>query len=90
MEFSLLDVLDAPERVALESRLRVARFRRGQAVFNDGGTLKEVVERLEMRLVSQALQRLKWNYTKAARELGLSRVGLANKIKRYNLDKQVH
>lgn len=59
-------------------------------LLNGGGTLKEVVERLEMRMVSQALQRQKWNYTKVARELGLSRVGLANKIKRYNLDKQGH
>ena len=53
-----------------------------------GGTLKEVVERLEMRMVAQALQRNKWNYTKVARELGLSRVGLASKIKRYHLDRQ--
>lgn len=57
------------------------------SILNGGGTLKEIVERLEMRLVSQALQRQKWNYTKVARELGLSRVGLANKIKRYHLDK---
>ncbi|MGH9803195.1 MAG: sigma 54-interacting transcriptional regulator, partial [Blastocatellia bacterium] len=60
------------------------------SLFNGGGTLREVVERLEMRMVAQALQRQKWNYTKVARELGLSRVGLANKIKRYNLDKHEH
>ena len=60
-----------------------------QALLNGGGgTLKEVVERLEMRMVAQALQRNKWNYTKVARELGLSRVGLASKIKRYHLDRQ--
>lgn len=41
-----------------------------------------------MRMVAQALQRNKWNYTKVARELGLSRVGLASKIKRYHLDRQ--
>ena len=34
-----------------------------QALFNGGGTLKEIVERLEVRMVAQALQRLKWNYT---------------------------
>lgn len=41
-----------------------------------------------MRMVAQALQRNKGNYTKVARELGLSRVGLASKIKRYHLDRQ--
>lgn len=58
------------------------------SLFNDGGTLKEVVERLEIRMVTQSLQRNKWNYSKVARELGLSRVGLASKIKRYHLDRQ--
>ena len=37
-------------------------------------------------MVAQALLRHKWNYTRVARELGLSRVGLANKIKRYKLE----
>ena len=55
---------------------------------NGGGTLKDLVERMETRLVTEALRRNKWNYSKVARELGLSRVGLANKIKRYHLDRQ--
>ena len=38
MQFSLFDVLGPIERAALEKRLRVARFLRGQAVFNDGDT----------------------------------------------------
>jgi two-component system, NtrC family, response regulator HupR/HoxA len=49
------------------------------------GTLKEQVEALEERLVRDTLDRWGWNHTRAAHELGLSRVGLANKIKRYNL-----
>jgi CRP-like cAMP-binding protein len=36
VQFALFDVLGPSERAALEARLRVARFRRGQAVFNDG------------------------------------------------------
>jgi two-component system response regulator HupR/HoxA len=52
------------------------------------GTLKERVESLEMQLVSQTLVKHKWNHTRAARELGLSRVGLANKIKRYKLNER--
>jgi two-component system response regulator HupR/HoxA len=51
----------------------------------DGKTLKDQVEHLEKNLVVQTLGRLRWNQSKAAEELGLSRVGLANKIKRYGL-----
>ena len=50
------------------------------------GTLKDKVESIETFLVSQSLNRHKWNQSRAAIELGLSRVGLANKIKRYRLD----
>jgi two-component system response regulator HupR/HoxA len=50
-------------------------------------SLKGKVEKLEAHLVSDALLRHKWNHTRAARELGISRVGLANKIKRYSLDR---
>ena len=53
----------------------------------DGKTLKDKVENLEKRLVSETLGRLQWNQSKAAEELGLSRVGLANKIRRYGLDR---
>lgn len=51
----------------------------------DGKTLKEMVECLEGQLVRQVLEKCRWNQSKAARELGLSRVGLANKIRRYAL-----
>lgn len=51
----------------------------------DGASLKEMVESLERQVVAAALQRNHWNQSRAAEELGLSRVGLANKIKRYRL-----
>ena len=51
-----------------------------------GETLKDRVESLERHLVRDTLVRHRWNQSKAAQELGLSRVGLANKIKRYGLD----
>jgi two-component system, NtrC family, response regulator HupR/HoxA len=57
----------------------------GQQAEMEGGTLKEMVERLEQRVVVGALTRFRWNQSKAADALGLSRVGLANKIKRYGL-----
>lgn len=50
-----------------------------------GSTLKEAVEQLEACLVSQCLERHNWNNSRASRELGLSRLGLANKIRRYGL-----
>ena len=54
-----------------------------------GETLKDQVESLERHLVRDTLVRHRWNQSKAAEELGLSRVGLANKIKRYGLDAMV-
>lgn len=52
-----------------------------------GSTLKARVEHLEAMLVRETLQRFNWNHSRASRELGLSRVGLANKIKRYRLER---
>lgn len=51
-----------------------------------GTTLKDKVECLEKQVLSEVLTRHRWNQSRAANELGLSRVGLANKIKRYTLD----
>jgi len=51
------------------------------------GTLKERVETLEARILKETLIRLSWNKTRAAEELGLSRVGLRSKLERYGLEK---
>lgn len=51
------------------------------------GTLKERVETLEARILKETLMRLRWNKTQTAQELGLSRVGLRNKMERYGLEK---
>ena len=50
----------------------------------DGG-LKERMEQLEARVIKEALVRHRWNKTRAADELGLSRVGLRSKLSRYGL-----
>ncbi len=80
-EFLALDHLsdDLAAIVAPDPRQREA------GLIHSGGTLKEKVERLEVQILTQALLQFRWNQSKVARELGLSRVGLANKIRRYNL-----
>lgn len=51
------------------------------------GGLKERMEQLEAKVVKEALIRHRWNKSKAAADLGLSRVGLRNKLVRYGLEK---
>lgn len=51
-----------------------------------GATLKDKVESLERHILREALLRHKWNRSRVAEALGLSRVGLANKIRRYGLN----
>jgi DNA-binding NtrC family response regulator len=48
-------------------------------------TLKEVVAEVERAMISRELDRLDGNKTKVAESLGLSRLGLRNKIERYGL-----
>ncbi|WP_319531245.1 sigma-54 dependent transcriptional regulator [uncultured Cohaesibacter sp.] len=51
------------------------------------GSLKERIEKLEARIVHETLVRNRWNKSRAAKELGLSRVGLRGKLERYGLEK---
>lgn len=51
------------------------------------GSLKERVEFLEARILKETLIRHRWNKTRAAQELGLSRVGLRSKLQRYGLER---
>jgi two-component system, NtrC family, response regulator HupR/HoxA len=51
-----------------------------------GGTLAERLEAVEATILRETLLRLNWNRTRAAAELGLSRFGLSNKLKRLGLD----
>lgn len=56
-----------------------------EALLTTDGTLKDRVEMVEMRILRETLTRLKWNKSRAAEELGLSRVGLRAKIDRYGI-----
>ena len=51
------------------------------------GTLKERMDQLEASVLRESLLRHRWNKTRAAQELGLSRVGLRAKLARYGLEK---
>ena len=51
------------------------------------GTLKNRIDSLEAIIVRETLIRLRWNKSKTAEELGLSRVGLNNKMERYGIVK---
>lgn len=50
------------------------------------GTLKDAVEALEYRLISETLKRTKGNKSEAARELGVSRSNLIAKVQLYRID----
>lgn len=50
------------------------------------GQLKDRIERLEAGVIRETLIRLRWNKSRAAEELGLSRVGLRAKLVRYGLE----
>ena len=49
-------------------------------------TLQEAVTELEQRMVIKALKKSNGNRTQAAKNIGLTRQGLINKIKRYGID----
>jgi len=55
------------------------------AVGDRSGTLKEVTERVEMQMVRDALEAAGGNRSLASNMLGITRQGLLNKIKRYNI-----
>ncbi|MGC2165140.1 MAG: sigma-54 dependent transcriptional regulator [Gallionella sp.] len=52
------------------------------------GSLKDRMDALEARVLRECLIRHRWNKTRAATELGLSRVGLRSKLARYGMEKK--
>ena len=56
------------------------------AAENRNGTLQEVIERIEKQMVFDALEKSGRNRSQAANLLGITRQGLLNKIKRYNIE----
>jgi len=52
----------------------------------EGGSLIERTDQMERELIRGALERFRWNKTKAAEHLGLKRTTLQYKIKKYGLE----
>jgi transcriptional regulator with GAF, ATPase, and Fis domain len=52
-----------------------------------GGTLEDAVSELEMQMIKSSLARNKWNISRVAGELGLTRRGLYLKLARYGIEK---
>ena len=59
--------------------------RSADAALTGEGSLKDRVELIEMRILRETLTRHRWNKSRAAAELGLSRVGLRAKLERYGI-----
>ncbi len=55
---------------------------------DDGRSLKSRIEEIEGRILREALIRHRWNKSRVARELGLSRVGLRSKLERYGIGRE--
>lgn len=53
----------------------------------EGSTLDEAVSELEMQLIRASLTRHRWNISRVANELGLTRRGVYLKLSRYGIEK---
>jgi hypothetical protein len=56
--------------------------------FKFAGKLRDAMEELEKTMIKEGLRRTKWNKSKLAKELGISRAGLIMKVEKYALDKR--
>lgn len=52
------------------------------------GRLKDALEDLEKQMILEGLERTRWNKSRLAKELGISRAGLIMKVEKYGLDKR--
>ncbi len=52
------------------------------------GRLKDAIQELEREMIREGLRRTGWNKSKLAKELGISRANLIDKVQQYGLDKR--
>jgi two-component system, NtrC family, response regulator HupR/HoxA len=87
-----LALSDGPELGAAHFSSRVLQGRAAAGVdglvtaLPKGGTLADRLQVIEAMVLRETLLRHRWNKTRAAQELGLSRVGLRAKMQRFQLE----
>jgi len=57
------------------------------SIGSQSGKLEEAVSELETQMIKNALSRHRWNISRVANELGLTRRGLYMKIARYGIER---
>ena len=55
---------------------------------NSGKTMKKAIAQLEKQMIFRSLKENRWNKTRVAKKLGISRAALVAKVKEYNLEKR--
>ncbi|GAP38831.1 sigma-54-dependent transcriptional regulator [Piscinibacter sakaiensis] len=71
----------------LHGQTGVAQARQG-GLLPGSGTLQERLDAIEAMVLREVMLRHRWNKSRAARELGLSRVGLRAKLLRFGLEER--
>ncbi|MFH0778655.1 MAG: sigma 54-interacting transcriptional regulator, partial [Candidatus Eisenbacteria bacterium] len=84
-------VILADEGETITAELLPQELLSATSASSSGGDLelRDAVEDFEKRTIVAALDRFSWNKSRAAAFLGLSRKGLKNKIRRYELDRRI-
>ena len=70
----------------LQGQTGLSTAPRQATVLPPSGTLQERLDAVEAMVLREVLLRQRWNKTRAAAELGLSRVGLRAKLQRFGLE----
>lgn len=87
LTMSKSSVIIRPEHLYLEEKKTASKepFLRDHG---DGKKLEDVVSSTDEEMVRIALQKAKWNKTRAARALGISRASLNRRLEKYNITKK--
>ena len=90
-EIERLCVLSGPDKeigFELLSQHIQASARNKYPGYRVNGRLKDALEELEKEMILDGLERTRWNKSRLAKELGISRAGLIMKVEKYGLDKR--
>ena len=77
---------DSPRADSARPATTAAPAGQASPISRDAGSLVERTDQLESEMIHGALERFRWNKTKAAAHLGLKRTTLQYKIRKYGLE----